>query len=115
MGRFSLHSYLVRHQVVDSAEKHLGGQIAALFTTKGAGHVDGLEGKLPNSRWDVAAAALAGDDKELAIRWSLEHANHDRRISSESRLAFHGAERALNALFCHVLRPFSTAILERFC
>jgi len=70
----------MHHQVVDAAEKGLGGAVAAGLTAQGAGHGEGLEGKLVAAGGDIAPARLARDHEGLAIRWSLEHGEQHRRI-----------------------------------
>jgi hypothetical protein len=66
---------LVNHELVRSSEEDLRWQVPANFTTEGALNGDGLERKLHDAGWNVAAALLAGHHEGLAISGCREHAS----------------------------------------
>jgi len=73
-------------EVVDAAEKSLGGAVTPGFTAQGTDHGDGLEGKLVKAGGDIAPARLARDHEGLAIRWSLKHGDSIGKYKTKSKV-----------------------------
>jgi len=64
---------LLNHELVRPTEEDLGGEVPAKFATEGALNGNGLKGKLPDARWNIATASLACDHEALPISGHLEH------------------------------------------